>query len=87
MGLWAGSVCVPAAITEIATREGYGGVHYTVWNFYATMLLAAATILGCSILPYVAQRLGRTCTLALLSACTAAAMYTLWLPHKYPTQC
>lgn len=121
IGLWAGSVYVPAAITEIATREGSRALQYTAWISYATMLLAAATILGCTILPYLAQRLGRRLTLGLYFACMGAsisvafgyilymrghtlawffvclfflgvgganfAMYTLWLPEQYPTEC
>lgn len=121
IGLWAGSVYVPAAITEIATREGYKAPQYTAWISYATMLLAAATILGCVVLPWLAERMGRRATLALYFACMAAsisigfgfifylqqhaltwfflclfflglgganfAIYTLWLPEQYPTEC
>jgi len=121
IGLWAGSVYVPAAITEIATREGYSVPEYTRFISYATMLLASATILGCAILPVLAEKFGRRLTLGLYFACMALsiglgfgyifyarehalpwffvclfflgmgganfAMYTLWLPEQYPTEC
>ena len=88
---------------------------------YGTMLLAAATILGCLILPALAERFGRRITMALFFACMFVfillafghvfylnahalpwffaclfflglgganfAMYTLWLPEQYPTDC
>src|SRR5712692_5449221 len=85
------------------------------------MLLSAGTILGCVVLPVLAERLGRRATLALyfglmfvsisvgfgyvfylgqgalvrFMVCLIFlglgganfAMYTLWLPEQYPTQC
>lgn len=121
IGLWAGSVYVPAAVTEIAGRSGIKGAPVTHLVSEATMLLSIATILGCIILPPIAERIGRRATLAvyfvlmLLSiavgfgyvfylpndamkwflAClfflglggANFAMYTLWLPEQYPTEC
>ena len=85
------------------------------------MLLSVSTILGCIVLPYIAERIGRRATLAAYFACMMVsialgfsyffylahhavrlffvslfflglgganfAMYTLWLPEQYPTEC
>jgi len=120
IGLWAGSVYVPAAVTEIAGRAKLTGTPVTHLVSEATMLLSAATILGCIFLPFIAERLGRRITLALYFLCMLLsitvgfgyvfylpeamatffaclfflglgganfAMYTLWLPEQYPTEC
>jgi len=121
VGLWAGSVYVPAAVREIALREGYAAVDAARFASYGTMLLSAGTILGCLVLPPIAEALGRRVTLGLyflimLFSITVGfgyvfylasnalpwfmtmlfvlgigganfAMYTLWLPEQYPTDC
>jgi len=121
IGLWAGSVYVPAAVTEIAGRSGLKGAPVTHLVSRATMLLSVATILGCIVLPRIAEWLGRRLTLALyfvlmlLSIAVGFgyvfylpndpmnlffvclfflglgganfAMYTLWLPEQYTTDC
>jgi MFS family permease len=68
VGLWAGSVYVPASVTQIATREGRGAVDAARLASYGTMLLSIGTILGCLALPAIAERLGRRVTLALYFA-------------------
>ncbi len=117
IGLWAGSVYVPASITQIATRVGLTAT--TRLASYGTMILAAGTILGCIALPAIAEALGRRATLGIYFAIMCAAialgfgyafyhstlatffvvlfflglgganfaMYTLWLPEQYPTDC
>lgn len=121
IGLWAGSVYVPAAITEIVNRTKMPDVNVAHVISLATMLLSVATILGCVILPPLAERLGRRVTLGIYFVCMLAsiaigfgyvfylpqdtlkwflvclvflglgganfAMYTLWLPEQYPTEC
>ena len=121
VGLWAGSVYVPASITYIAAREHFTSVQAVRFASYGTMLLAAATILGCLIVPALAERFGRRITMALFFACMLVfillafgyvfylnvhtllwffvclfflglgganfAVYTLWLPEQYPTEC
>jgi len=121
IGLWAGSVYVPAAVTELAGRQRIAGMQVTHLVSEATMLLSFATILGCIILPFIAERVGRRATLALYYVCMMLsvaigfgyifympthalrwffvclfflglsganfAMYTLWLPEQYPTEC
>jgi MFS family permease len=121
VGLWAGSVYVPASVTHIAVREGYGQADAARLASYATMLLSAGTILGCVALPPLADACGRRVTLGMYFALMFAsiaigfgyifylpvhalryflaclfflgvaganfAMYTLWLPEQYSTDC
>ena len=121
IGLWAGSVYVPAAVTEIVRRGNISSVNVTHVISLATMLLSVATILGCIVLPPIAERLGRRVTLGIYFLFMLAsiaigfgyvfylpqdtlkwfmvclfflglgganfAMYTLWLPEQYPTEC
>ena len=121
VGLWAGSVYVPASVTQIAVREGYSAADAARLASYGTMLLSAGTILGCLALPSLAERWGRRATLgvyfvgmflsiaigfgyvfylpvhalpffmAVLFALGVGganfAMYTLWLPEQYSTDC
>jgi MFS family permease len=117
IGLWAGSVYVPASIAQIATREGLTATAHLA--SYGTMILAAGTILGCIALPPIAEALGRRATLGIYFAVMCAsialgfgyvfyhstlatffvilfflglgganfAVYTLWLPEQYTTDC
>src|SRR6266581_4388126 len=121
IGLWAGSVYVPAAVTFLATRAAYAAPQAARLASFATMLLSTGTILGCLALPVLAERLGRRVTLGLYFLLMFAfillgfgyafylergaldaflvclfflgvgganfAMYTLWLPEQYPTEC
>lgn len=63
-GLWAGSVYVPSATAFLALKQGLSAVESTRMASYATILLSAATILGCIALPPLAERYGRRWTLA-----------------------
>lgn len=121
VGLWAGSVYVPASVTYLATKQGFTNAQGARFASYATMLLAVGTILGCVVLPVLAERLGRRATLAVyfflmlifisvgfghvfylreralfwFIVClfflgvggANFAMYTLWLPEQYRTEC
>ena len=121
IGLWAGSVYVPAAVSELAGHQNIAATQATHLASLATMLLSAATILGCILLPLMAERWGRRRTLAAYFVCMLLsiaigfgyvfylsvdslgwffvclfflgfgganfAMYTLWLPEQYPTEC
>jgi MFS family permease len=64
-GLWAGSVYVPASVTQIATRTGHTSADAARLASYGTMLLSIGTILGCLALPMLAEKLGRRLTLAM----------------------
>src|SRR6266550_4416571 len=121
IGLWAGSVYVPASVSQLAIRAGFSEAEGVRLASYGTMILATGTIIGCLILPILAEKYGRRLTLAIYFALMAAfislgfgyvfylqthalvwfmiclfflgvgganfAMYTLWLPEQYPTEC
>jgi len=120
VGLWAGSVHVPTSVREIAGRQGFTAAEATRLASYGTMVLSAGTILGCVVLPPLAERFGRRLTLGfyfLLMFLSIAvgfgyvfylpnalapffailfllglgganfAMYTIWLPEQYSTDC
>ena len=120
-GLWAGTVYVPSAITTLAEAGGRVGAGAAQLASRATMLVAFATIIGCLLMPWLGERLGRRGALAfyfalmlLFIALTFGkvfymgpsalplffvclfflglgganfAVYTLWLPEQYPTEC
>src|SRR5258707_1899315 len=58
-GLWAGTVYVPSAVTALAEAAGRVGPAAAQLASRATMLVAFATILGCLLMPWLAERLGR----------------------------
>jgi MFS family permease len=120
VGLWAGSVYVPTSVREIALRQGIAAVDATRLASYGTMVLSIGTILGCIVLPPLAERFGRRLTLGLYFAVmffsiavgfgyifylpealapffavlfflgvggANFAMYTIWLPEQYSTEC
>ncbi len=59
IGLWAGSVYAPGAVTQVAARVGYAPADAARIASRATMLLAVGTILGCLGMPALADRFGR----------------------------
>src|SRR6059036_2168140 len=120
VGLWAGSVYVPTSVTQIALRDGYSGADAARLASYGTMVLSVGTILGCLVLPPLAESLGRRLTLGVYFVVMFVsiavgfgyvfylphalapfmvvlfflgvgganfAMYTLWLPEQYSTEC
>jgi MFS family permease len=120
VGLWAGSIYVPTAVTQIARAQGYSAADATRIASYGSMMLSVGTIIGCLMAPLVADRLGRRLAMALYfvalgvavaiafgyvfyqpSALTMFfvlifflglgganfALYTLWLPEQYSTNC
>jgi MFS family permease len=64
IGLWAGSVYVPASVTYLAGKAGFDGAGATRAASLATVILSVGTILGCIVLPPLAERFGRRMTLA-----------------------
>jgi MFS family permease len=65
IGLWAGTVYVPTAVTEIAARQHVPVAPGARLGTYAAMLLSVGTILGCLPVAWIAERMGRRRTLAL----------------------
>jgi MFS family permease len=87
VGLWAGSVYAPAAITQVAMRGGYNTADAARLASWGTMLLATGTILGCVAMPALTSRLGRrgavTFFYAIMAASTATAFgYAFYLPQR-----
>lgn len=120
IGLWAGSVYVPASVTYLAAHQGYSAPDAARLASYGTMLLSVGTIVGCLILPWLAEAAGRRGALAFyfllmlvfipmafgyvfytpaslagFMLCLVFlgvgganfAIYTLWLPEQYRTEC
>jgi len=121
IGLWAGSVYVPSAVSQLALKSGFSESQGVRFGSYGTMILATGTIIGCIVLPWLAEKFGRRLTLGFYFALMAAfiwlgfghvfywetnalagfmfclfflgvgganfAMYTLWLPEQYSTEC
>jgi MFS family permease len=120
-GLWAGTVYVPAAITSLAEAGGRVGPQAAQLASWGIMLVSFATILGCLVMPWLAEQLGRRGALAVYFSLMMVfialtfgkvfylgagalpwfflclfflgfgganfAVYTLWLPEQYPTEC
>jgi len=59
IGLWAGSVYVPAAITYLAAKAGHSPFQSARLASYGTAILSLGTILGALSVPFIADRLGR----------------------------
>ncbi len=64
IGLWAGSVYVPTAMITLAKAAGYAPAAAVRFASFGTGVLSVGTILGCLVLPAVAERIGRRPTLA-----------------------
>ena len=62
--LWAGSIYVPTAVTQIATRLGSSAADAARMASYASVVLAVGTIIGCVLAPIIAERIGRRLALA-----------------------
>src|SRR5438105_3930614 len=56
IGLWAGSIYVPTAVTQIAQREGRTMAEAARLASYAGAVLAIGTIIGCLLAPAIAER-------------------------------
>jgi len=64
VGLWAGAVYEPAAITQLAKKAGMDAAGAAKMVSIGTGVLSIGTILGCLCLPPLAERWGRKRTLA-----------------------
>ena len=74
IGLWAGTVYVPTAVTEIVGRQHLAASLGPRLSTYATMVLSFGTILGCLPLAWVAERIGRRRSLAAYFVLMAASI-------------
>jgi MFS family permease len=87
VGLWAGSVYVPSAVTQLATREGRSVADAARLASTASVLLSVGTIAGCLLVPVWARFAGRRSTLAffymLMAACVLFGFgHVFYLPHN-----
>ena len=87
IGLWAGSVYAPGAVTQVAIRAGYSAAEAARIASWATMLLSTGTIIGCLCMPLFADRIGRRGALAVFFAFMAISIssgfgYAFYLPHR-----
>jgi MFS family permease len=65
IGLWAGAVYEPTAVITLAKKQGMSAPAAVRMASLATGLLSIGTILGCLLVPYLAERIGRRTTLAM----------------------
>jgi MFS family permease len=65
IGLWAGAVYEPTAVITLAKKQGMDGPAAVRMASLATGLLSIGTILGCLLVPNLAERIGRRATLAM----------------------
>ncbi len=85
VGLWAGSVYVPASVSQLAVKAGFAEAEGVRLASYGTMILATGTIIGCLLLPILAEKFGRRLTLAIYFAVMAVFIslgfgYVFYLP-------
>jgi MFS family permease len=121
IGLWAGSIYVPTATSQLAVRAGANAAEAARQASYGGMVLAIGTIIGCIAAPFLAERFGRRKAMAMYFVFMGVsivlafgyvfyrsegalslfypcifllgvgganfALYTLWLPEQYTTDC
>ena len=63
--LWAGSIYVPTAVTQMAVRAGNSAPDAARIASYGSFVLAIGTIIGCVLVPIFTERIGRRPTLAI----------------------
>jgi MFS family permease len=86
VGLWAGAVYEPSAVIQLAQKAGLDKSDATRTASWATGLLSIGTILGCLVLPLIAERIGRRKTLAIYFAGMAVSIagsfgWAFYLPN------
>ena len=83
--LWAGSIYVPTAVTQLASRAGSSPADAARAASYGSVVLAVGTIIGCVLVPLITERIGRRSTMAIFLAIigVSAAVgfgYVFYLP-------
>jgi MFS family permease len=63
--LWAGSIYVPTAVTQLAVRAGSAAPDAARIASYGSFVLAIGTIIGCVLVPVFTERIGRRPTMAI----------------------
>lgn len=85
IGLWAGSIYVPTAVTQVATRAGSSAADAARLASYGGMVLSIGTIVGCIAAPFIAELLGRRRAMAIFFATLGISIvvtfgYVFYLP-------
>jgi MFS family permease len=75
IGLWAGSVYVPAAMTYIAGMESRTAMRAAQLASYSSALLGIGTVLAALIVPLIAEWLGRRIALGIFYAVMGASIW------------
>lgn len=86
IGLWAGTVYAPGAVTQVALRDGYSAPDAARIASWATMLLSTGTIIACLTMHLLADSIGRRGAVGFFYAIMAVAIaagfgYAFYLPH------
>ncbi len=86
IGLWAGTVYAPGAVTQVAIRDGYSAKDAAQIASWATMLLSTGTVLACLSMHFLADGLGRRGAVAFFFSLMAISIsvgfgYAFYLPH------
>jgi MFS family permease len=86
VGLWAGTVYEPTAVIQLAQKAGFDKSGATKTASLATGLLSIGTILGCLILPVIAERVERRKTATIYFAGMAVSIagsfgWAFYLPN------
>ena len=68
IGLWAGAVYEPSAVSLLAKKAGMDAAGAARAVSIATAVLSVGTILGCIVLPIIAEAIGRKATLMIYFA-------------------
>jgi MFS family permease len=74
IGLWAGAIYVPTAVTQIAVRDGYAATEAARLASYGSMVLSIGTIIGCLMAPWLAEAIGRRKAMAFFFAFLGVAV-------------
>jgi MFS family permease len=74
VGLWAGSVYVPASVTQLAIAAGHSATQAAKLASWGGMSLAVGTILGCLAASPLAEQFGRRAALAVYFAIMAVSI-------------
>ncbi|MEA3174665.1 MAG: hypothetical protein QOF42_2076 [Gammaproteobacteria bacterium] len=90
IGLWAGAVYEPTAVIALAKKQGMDQPAAVRTASLATGLLSIGTILGCLLVPYLAERLGRRSTLGIyffgMAVCIWLSFgWAFYQPNGLPT--
>lgn len=80
VGLWAGSVYVPSAVTYLSERAGQSAITGARFASYSTGLLGIGTVIGALLIPLLASRLDRRVVLGIFFFLMLAF---LWLAFGY----